>query len=184
MKRWIKLLALAYVAFEFFTPSIGFVRASAQGGTVGVLNFGTTPAPIPYIIGPVDPGNGQANLNSVIQEIDNVLGISFPQVTGAVNFPTLGESVTGQPVIIGAGGADTNIGISIQPKGSGNISLFSQFGTGTLQFANVSSFAPAIGIAATPGVPSGRAPIGMTDHLRGYFIMSDWLGRTYGTPVY
>ncbi len=184
MKRWIKILMVGYVAFEFFTPSIGFVRASAQGGTVGVLNFGTSPAPIPYIVGPVDPGNGQANFNSLIQEIDNVLGVSFPQVPSGVNFPTLGESITGQPVVIGSGGTDTNIGISIQPKGNGNISLFTSSSTGVLQFANVSSFAPAIGIAATPGVPTGRAPIGMTDHLRGYFIMSDWLGRTYGTPVY
>ncbi len=184
MKRWLKLLALAYVAFEFFTPSLGFVRAGAQGGTVGILNFGTTPAPIPYIIGPVDPGNGQANLNSVIQEIDNVLGISFPQVAGGVNFPTMGESVSGGSVIIGASGPDANIGIAIQPAGNGNISLFSQFSTGLLQFANVSSFAPAIGIAATPGVPTGRAPIGMTDHLRGYLLVKDWLGRSYGVAAY
>ncbi len=180
MKLWLRYLAVSYVAFEFLTPSIGIVQTHAQSGQVGVLNFGTSPAPIPYIVGPVDPGNGQANLNSVIQEIDNVLGISFPQVTGAVNFPTLGESVSGGPIVIGASGTDTNIGISIQPTGSGNISLGSQFGTGTLQFASVTSFAPLVGMGTCPGVATNRAPIGMTDHIRGYFLMKDWLGRSYG----
>jgi hypothetical protein len=194
MKRWVKILAIAYVAFEFFTPSLGFVRASAQGGQVGVLNFGTSPLPIPFIVGPVDPGNGQANLNSVILEIDNVLGVSFPQVPGGVNSPTIGESTTGTPVVLGAQGADTNVGISIQPKAAGNITLFSQANSGVLQYGNQSSFVAGNGVDRCPGaagvarslgagigiVQAGGATGGV---VKGFFINADWMGRQYAVPA-
>ncbi len=176
MKRW---LVIAFGVLWF---------GSAHAQQVGVLTFGSSPAPIPYIIGPVDPGNGQANLNSVIQEIDNVLGISFPQVPGAVNTPTFGESVAGQPVIIGASGTDTNIPILIQPKGSGNIELFGQGQTGVLSFNNQFSFLPATGIAACPGFPPNGAyasnlGIGVKSVVTGAIWITDWMNRPHALPV-
>lgn len=41
----------------------------------------------------------------------------------AVNYPLLTNSITGQAVIYSAGGTDTNIDLSIQPKGTGQIIL-------------------------------------------------------------
>ena len=48
---------------------------------------------------------------------------SFIGVTSEVNYPTTTTSITGNPVIFGAAGTDSNIGIKITPKGSGVINL-------------------------------------------------------------
>lgn len=48
---------------------------------------------------------------------------SFIGVASEVNYPTFTASVTGSPVIFGAAGSDTNIGISITPKGSGPVKI-------------------------------------------------------------
>jgi hypothetical protein len=173
--RILRILALVLVALDFLDPAHGvFVGASAAAQTL----------PIPYLSGPQDPSQMNATINSVIQRINAVLSPVLASGSTSVNNVAITGGVTGSPLVIGLQtGADANAGITISPNGSGNVKLFSQNGTGVLQFGNQTSFVTA-GLANAPGIVSGKAPLGMSDHLRGYILMQDWLGRSYGFPVY
>jgi hypothetical protein len=62
---------------------------------------------------------------------DDIFGIAaggrdaarFIGSTSAVNYFTLASSVTGQPIVLGSAGGDSNIGITLSPKGTGAITL-------------------------------------------------------------
>lgn len=141
--------------------------------------------PIPLFSGPWDPANTQASVNTLILEINAILTPILGGQTGAVNFPTLTGGLTGAPGVIGlAPAADANAGIQINPNGSGNIILFGSGDTGVLQFGNATAFLPLPGMALAPGVLPNKAPLGMSDHLTGYFIVQDWLGRGHGVAAY
>lgn len=152
---------------------------------VAALPAWATSPPIPLFSGPWDPANTGANVNTLILEINAILTPALPAVSGAVNLISLSGGLTGQPAVIGLqSGADANAGIQINPNGSGNIILFGVNDTGVLQFANSSAFLPLPGMALAPGVLPNKAPLGMADHLTGYFLVQDWLGRSRGVAAY
>jgi hypothetical protein len=145
--------------------------------------------PMPLLKGPLDPSQTLATLNSLIIQINNVLvpalGPSSSPSGTLVNQISMTGGLTGSPGVIGLQpGADANAGIQINPNGSGNIILFGQGDTGILQFGNQVSFTPTTGLFPAPGVVSGKEPFGMSDHLTGYWMAKDWLGRSHGTPAY
>lgn len=140
--------------------------------------------PIPSLVGPSDPSQMNATINNLIRQLNNILQPVISNAPAAVNLISLAGGTTGNAATIGLQtGADTNAGIQINPNGSGAITLFGQTDTGTLKFGNQASFVTA-GLANAPGIAAGKAPLGMSDHLRGYILMQDWLGRSYGFPVY
>lgn len=147
--------------------------------------------PIPLLSGPQDVSQFQATINQqVLAKINAVLGAAMSMPPGAVNFISLNATPTGQLAAIQLGGtsADANAGIGISPNGSGNIVLFAPTlgepqETGVLQFANNASFAPARGLATCPGVPAGQPVFNTADHVTGYWIIKDWLGRSHATPA-
>ncbi len=141
--------------------------------------------PMPLMRGPLDPSQQLANFNALITTINNVLVPALGQnpTSGgtAVNLIGLTGGQTGSPAVIGLQtGADTNAGIQINPSGSGNIILFGQGDTGVLQFASSSSFVPATGFAACPGVVPNKAPLGVKGTVSSYVIVKDWLGNSHG----
>ena len=139
--------------------------------------------PIPLFTGPVDPAQNRKALNTLVNEINAILLPLLPNTPGAVNFVALTPATTGNNATIGLGpGADANAGITINPNGSGNIVLFSQFDTGVLQFANVSSFHRAGQLTACPGNSYKRVS-GTAEVVTGHMIIQDWLGRKHGIPV-
>jgi hypothetical protein len=145
--------------------------------------------PIPPFTGPNDPSQLRAYLNTLVSEINAVLGPVVPAQPGSTNLITLGGTPTGggNPAISLTTTSDGNAGIAIQPNGRGNIVLFDPgvAGAGLLQFADTASFAPATGLAACPGMPTiaKKTNFGVDDHVDGYFIVQDWLGRSHGMPA-
>jgi hypothetical protein len=140
--------------------------------------------PIPLVTGPQDPSQLNQTINTLIAQINGVLVPAFGSTVIGSSGVSLGPGQPGGPGVIGLQpGAGANTGIQITPNGSGNIILFSGTTTGVLQFANSSAFVPA-GLANAPGIVPGKQPLGMHDHLSGYLIVQDWLGRSYGVAAY
>jgi len=141
--------------------------------------------PIPVLRGPQDPSQATAVLNNLINQINGILVPSIGGPTGAVNMLSMTGGLTGQPGVIGfQSGADTNASIQINPNGSGDIILFSQYDTGVLKFANQTMFVPAKSLIACPGVPEGKAaPIGVSNTVTGFTPIKDWLGRSHAWPT-
>lgn len=141
--------------------------------------------PMPLLKGPLDPSQTLATLNSLIIQINNVLvpalGPSSSPSGTLVNQISMTGGLTGSPGVIGLQpGADANAGIQINPNGSGNIILFGQSDTGTLQFGSSSSLVTATGFAACPGVVPGKPPLGVKGTVTSYVIVKDWLGNSHG----
>ncbi len=129
------------------------------------------------------PATG-ADFNNLINAIDGVLNPIFPTVPGAttgISFTPGSGNVTISPT--GSG----NVSLVIQPLANGNLVLFdpsvSPLQTGVIQVANSPSWVPIQGIAACPGIPSGKPALGMSDHITGYLRVMDWLGVKHALPV-
>ena len=141
--------------------------------------------PVPLLRGPQDPSQTQVVLNNLINQINGVLvpalGATTTPAGTAVNTIALTGGVTGSNAQIGLQpGADANAGIQINPNGSGNIVLFGQGDTGSLQFGNSTAFVPATGFAACPGVIPNAAPMGVRGTITSYIIVKDWMGNSHG----
>ena len=166
MKRlWVLMIGLALVS--------GVARAAS----------------VPPLTGPQDPASITGELNQIIRNINAILspltGTTANPVSGS-NLISLTPGRPGNPAIIGLQPTgDTNAGITIDPKGSGNIVLFSQFDTGNLQFGNVSAFVKTVGLGACPAVSNAKAvPLGgVAPVVTGYFMVKDWLGTMHGIPT-
>jgi len=55
---------------------------------------------------------------------NNTEQVRIPETVSAVNYMTLQGSSTGQPLLIGAAGTDTNVTIKLAPKGTGEVQVF------------------------------------------------------------
>ncbi len=132
--------------------------------------------PIPLLTGPFDPGSTQGTFNTLIAQIDNILAPLLP-TGGGIAIPP--STTTGNGTIGLDTTAGTNAGITINPNGSGNITLFGDGDTGTLKFGNTSAFIKATGLAACPGAVANM-PLGVGKTVTGYFIVQDWTGTKHG----
>ena len=143
--------------------------------------------PMPLLKGPLDPSQTLATLNSLITSINNVLvpalGPSSTPSGTLVNQISMTGGLTGSPGVIGLQpGADANASIQINPNGSGNIILFGQADTGSLQFGNTGAFVKATGLSSCPGA-SKKMPFGVGQTVTGYFMVQDWTGAKHGVPA-
>lgn len=78
--------------------------------------------------------NAGASANAVLSQIADTNGnelVKFTATTSAVNEVTLANAATGADPTLSATGGDTNIGITIVPKGTGAITLKSKAQVGT-----------------------------------------------------
>ena len=145
--------------------------------------------PIPMLKGPLDPSQTLATLNNLLIQLNGVLvpalGATTTSAGTVVNVIALSGGLTGSNATIGLQpGADANAGITINPNGSGNITLFGQADTGVLAFGNQASFIPATSLIACPGVPAGKsAPMGVSTTVTGFTPIKDWLNRVHAWPV-
>ncbi len=130
------------------------------------------------------PATG-VDFNTLINRINAILVPALGSGSGLVNLIGISGGTTGNNAVIGLQpGADANAGIQINPNGSGNIVLFSQYDTGVLQFGSQASFIPTTSLIACPGVPAGKAaPIGVSNTVTGFTPIKDWLNRTHAWPV-
>jgi hypothetical protein len=80
----------------------GFVTSSATAAATGVT---------------MDLANGQV----LFRTVAGALGAAFNIAPSSVNYPTLYSGISTQPVRILAGGTDTNIDLSLEPKGAGQV---------------------------------------------------------------
>ncbi len=153
------------------------------------LSAGAQTLPIPLFSGPSDPSQMRTYFNNLILSINAILvpalGATTTSAGTAVNLISLTGGITGSNAVIGLqAGADTNAGITINPNGSGNIVLFSQYDTGVLQFGNQTGFTPATSLIACPGVQAGKAaPLGVSATVTGFTPIKDWLGRVHAWPA-
>ena len=151
-------------------------------------------AQIAPLTGPSDPSQLIGTLNQVIRAINaQSYALAFPTpVAGASSSPnsllltSVGSGAV--PTIALGTTADANASIGISPNGSGNLVLFGSYGganeTGVVQYANAASWVPRLGIASCPGFQRQGvlAPAGMRDHIAGYLVFQDWLGRSHYVP--
>ena len=152
-------------------------------GLASMLGAGIASAqmvPIPLLTGPFDPGSTQATFNTLIRQIDAILAPLLP-TGGGISIPP-STTGSGNGVIGLDGTAGANAGIQINPNGSGNIILFGDGDTGSLQFGNTSAFKAARGFSACPGT-SKNVPLGVGQTVTGHFIVQDWAGRSHGVPA-
>lgn len=100
--------------------------AMAKGHTLQW--YGSGGVGIGYINNTVATSANSTNLNfsdvgAAITDHANQLLALTPNVANAVNYPTFNASTTGNAVVIGANGTDSNVGITAAPKGSGQFSV-------------------------------------------------------------
>ena len=137
--------------------------------------------PLPLVTLPQDASQMRSTINTLINNINNVLRPIFP-AAGAINSITLVGGATGVSAKIGLGAtADANAEIIIDPNGSGNIVLFQSDDTGNLQFGNSAAFIRANGFSACPAV--GKGTLGVNAVVTGHLIVRDWLGTKHGIPT-
>lgn len=106
----------------------GFVTSSATAAATGVT---------------MDLANGQV----LFRTVAGALGAAFNIAASSVNYPTLYSGIATQPVRILAGGTDTNIDLSLEPKGAGQV---------VIPIASVRNAAnDAAAAALVPPVPVG-----------------------------
>ena len=177
--KLLRAFLVLLVLLDYLDPSGGFIGADSSAAQAQV-------PPIPLVSGPQDLSQMRGTLNTLINEINAILVPAFPAQPGAVNFPNMQATVTGQPGILGLSfGGDPNASLAIQPNGNGNVILFgasgtAQLGTGVLQIGNVASWVPAKGLAPCPAVSGGSTrPLGVGPTVTGYFQVGDWLGRIH-----
>jgi len=89
------------------TTNAQYNNAGAFGGSTGIT-FTATQATI----------TGAKFVGS-LRDANDLILIAPTATTSAVNYFTMANSATGQPVVFGAAGSDTNISVQLVPKGSG-----------------------------------------------------------------
>lgn len=168
---------------RFFALVLGLMALAVPAAAQSVLKFGTSPSPIPYITGPVDPGTQQANLNSLIQELNTVLSPVLPVSSASLT--------TGTSVVVGPPSTTTGtVGVLINPTSAGAIQLFTQADTGLLQIGAQAAWFPAKALTVCPGTSGGLSTsnlqatstnqlLGPGGTVSGYFSMTDWMGRPH-----
>lgn len=69
------------------------------------------------------------DLGEILDPAGNEM-LEFDQVASAVNFARLANSATGNPVVFSSQGDDTNVGLDLDPKGTGALRVLSGATTG------------------------------------------------------
>jgi hypothetical protein len=114
-----------------FNNITGYTASGATGTTSTNLVFSTSPSlTTPRVITSINDTNG-----------NELIGVTA--TASAVNEITVANAATGNNPVISATGSDTNIGITLTPKGTGNVVLTA----GNLVVAN----GKGIDFSATPG---------------------------------
>ena len=122
----------------------------------------TSSALTPYVLKAGDTMTGQLNFNATglgIGDVNSNELLKFTGVTSAVNELTITNSIAGASPILSATGGDTNIGITLTPKGTGRVILSS--GGLTL---------PAYTSWTTPTINFGTSNIGIAGDSTGVYI--------------
>jgi hypothetical protein len=82
---------------------------------------GSAAAPGWAVSGNTNTGLFQAASNTLSISAGGVEALRTTYVAGAINYASIAAGAASSPVIYGAGGSDTNIGITINTKGTGNV---------------------------------------------------------------
>lgn len=93
--------------------------------------------------------NGNIKIKSAsgnVQDANSNELIKFTQTASAVNEITIGNSATGNAPTITASGGDTNVGLTLSPKGSGSVTIGSLYASAAMLSApNIGSSVVVIG---------------------------------------
>jgi hypothetical protein len=194
--RLLKIALVVLVVLDFLTPEppMGFLNANAAARSAGLQS--------PFMVGPSDPSQMNANINTLVVAINAILsplqggnlinGAAPGSGATATNIIGFTPGVSGSSASIGLQpGSDANGSIQINPNGSGNVVLFAGAGnTGVLQIANATGWFPAKGAGIVPCPGGGAATLNAGSLLlpagyqtvAGYEAHEDWLGRPYWVP--
>lgn len=103
------------------TPSSGTIIN--KGGALKILRAsdGAAVSAIGLAASALVLGAGGSNATDLVkmQDTGGVEMAGFDSVTSSVNYPYLSPAVTGSSAVVGARGTDTNVGLSLKPKGAG-----------------------------------------------------------------
>ena len=132
--------------------------------------------------------NAGASANAVLSQIADTNGnelVKFTATTSAVNEITLANAATAGAPTITASGGDTNIGITIVPKGTGAITLQSkaQIGTAAASLVGFFGSTPASQAAVIAASGLTAATQATTTEVRALSVAVDALValvKTYG----
>lgn len=130
------------------------VENTAGGGSLSYINFktnGTARGAIGYFGGAFD---GMGFLNAA-----GNISFGVPQIASIVNYPQISPSVTTSPVLYEAAGTDTNIGITVKTKGSGNLLLNSTTGVTKISVLTGNGFVKTSGSDGTLSVGTSSADL-------------------------
>jgi hypothetical protein len=110
------------------------------------------------------------DINGATQTVTDTNGnelVKFTEVASAVNELTVSNAATGGKPVLAATGGDTNIGLLIQPKGTGQVTLLSN-----LAESNVVGGHPVVYLIPVPAGVTGNVDITITYKTR---VLDVWL---------
>ena len=103
------------------------INEGSSGSSVTITNDGDSLVLIAHPAGPgwvtqSVPGSATPTVSSLLAT-NGTTAVSVDAVASAVNYLRVYPNVSTQPVVVRAAGGDTNVGLSVRPKGTGNVRM-------------------------------------------------------------
>jgi endosialidase-like protein len=118
--------------------------------------------------------------NTVAISANSLDVMRFNAATNAVNYLLLNATATGNPITLSAAGSDTDVGITITPKGAGGITTS---GSAAVQFSSTTSGAEAVYARSTLASGTSYGLLAQSDSTSGKAVVGQEVaatGTTYG----
>ncbi|RYZ93139.1 MAG: tail fiber domain-containing protein [Proteobacteria bacterium] len=124
--------AIEYNGLGYFVTRAGARYPLAMQNDSNYFSYGSSAFPSISFNSDADTGVYRAAANTLGVAAGGVASAQFTATSGSVNYVTVQGSVASAAPVIGVDGSDTNINLSLSPKGTGNVLIpSSRLGIGT-----------------------------------------------------